>query len=84
VRLLPPTALTMPWGCPQGPSDPCCGPLYPRGRGWMRGLAATAECIGASTAANRTASRSSPARRAIYSHWTKRAYKRRLLDCLPI
>jgi hypothetical protein len=29
VRLLPPTALTMPWGCPQGPSDPCCGLLYP-------------------------------------------------------
>jgi hypothetical protein len=29
VRLLPPTTLTMPWGCPQGPSDPCCGPLYP-------------------------------------------------------
>jgi hypothetical protein len=29
VRLLPPTALAMPWGCPQGPSDPCCGPLYP-------------------------------------------------------
>jgi hypothetical protein len=29
VRLPPPTTLTMPWGCPQGPSDPCCGPLYP-------------------------------------------------------
>jgi hypothetical protein len=29
VHLLPPTTLTMPWGCPHRAlySDPCCGPL---------------------------------------------------------
>jgi hypothetical protein len=30
VRLLPPAALNMPWGCPRGPSDPCCSSIADR------------------------------------------------------
>jgi hypothetical protein len=29
VRLPPPATPAVPWGCLQGPSDPCCGPLCP-------------------------------------------------------